>query len=151
MRNFHLGWLGHSPISFKVSREENLVLAVDTAYTRGRLDTIARDAGQKISVSNLGIWYLSKSEKWLIFSFGHHDWHKRFSVGQMAFSVGHWPMTGAYLQPWDAVQFSVCITEGTKPRHISNGKDCQWKNMSKIEDNGLQIEFGVIPMVTCEN
>ena len=52
---------------------------------------------------------------------------------------------------WDAVQFNVCVTEGTKPRRISNGKDCQWKNMSKIEDNGLQIEFGVIPMVTCEN
>ena len=50
----------------------------------------------------------------------------------------------------DAVQFNVCVTEGTKPMRISNGKDCQW-NVSKIEDNGLQIEFGVIPMVTCEN
>ena len=48
-------------------------------------------------------------------------------------------------------QFNVCVTEGTKPRHISNGRDCQWKNMSKIKVIGLKIEFGVIPMVTCEN
>ena len=43
---------------------------------------------------------------------------------------------------WDAVQFNVCVTEGTKPRHISNGKDCQWKNMSKIEEL-LKIKFRV--------
>ena len=52
---------------------------------------------------------------------------------------------------WDAVQFNVCVTEGTKPMRISNGKDCQCKNLSKIEDNGLQIEFGVIRMVTYGN
>jgi len=39
----------------KVSREENLVLAMDTAYTHGRLNTIAWDAGKKILVSNPGI------------------------------------------------------------------------------------------------
>ena len=38
---------------------------------------------------------------------------------------------------WGTVQFNVCVTEGTKPRHIYNGKGCQWKKMSKMEDNGL--------------